>query len=141
MRKTANAHQAKTTSNRLSRDSSKFMHIIMDEIVEDSTNCSFTMVAGQIAAKQALQVKYTYSVIESNKLFCLMLKALRKSPYVLVALFRIDFKISWSGFKLFHDLFHYSLEVRKTQLKFYKSSKIYCFNLFIPASGYTSRGL
>jgi spastin len=55
MRKTANAHQAKTTNNRLSRDSSKFMHIIMDEIVEDNTKCSFTMVAGQIAAKQALQ--------------------------------------------------------------------------------------
>ena len=66
MRKTANAHQAKTTSNRLSRDSSKFMHIIMDEIVEDSTNCSFTMVAGQIAAKQALQVKYIYNTKQND---------------------------------------------------------------------------
>lgn len=53
-----NYKMGKTTlkeNNRSNRDSSLFMHIIMDEIVEDSTNCNFTMIAGQTAAKQALQ--------------------------------------------------------------------------------------
>jgi len=43
-----------TASNRLSKDT-KFMQIIMDEIIEQSPSCSFEMVAGQLAAKQALQ--------------------------------------------------------------------------------------
>ena len=32
------------------------MQIIMDEIIEESPNCTFGMVAGQLSAKQALQV-------------------------------------------------------------------------------------
>jgi hypothetical protein len=39
------------------RELSKFMQIIMDEIIEESPDCSFSMVAGQQSAKQALQVK------------------------------------------------------------------------------------
>ncbi len=32
------------------------MQIVMDEIIEESPDCSFSMVAGQQSAKQALQV-------------------------------------------------------------------------------------
>ena len=36
-------------------DHTKFMRVIMDEIIEEAASCSFSRVAGQDAAKQALQ--------------------------------------------------------------------------------------
>ena len=44
-----------SSSKKSSSDHTKFMRLIMDEIIEEAASCSFGQVAGQDSAKQALQ--------------------------------------------------------------------------------------
>jgi hypothetical protein len=48
--------RSSSSQYKLGKELSKFMQIVMDEIIEESPDCSFSMVAGQQSAKQALQV-------------------------------------------------------------------------------------
>ena len=44
-----------SASSKKAAESSKFLKVVMDEIIEEAASCSFSLVAGQDSAKQALQ--------------------------------------------------------------------------------------
>ena len=44
-----------SSSSKRAAESSKFLKVVMDEIIEEAATCSFSRVAGQDSAKQALQ--------------------------------------------------------------------------------------
>ena len=44
-----------SSSSKRAAESSKFLKVVMDEIIEEAASCSFSRVAGQDSAKQALQ--------------------------------------------------------------------------------------
>jgi len=44
-----------SASSKKAAESSRFLKVVMDEIIEEAASCSFSLVAGQDSAKQALQ--------------------------------------------------------------------------------------
>ena len=50
-----NSIPSSTGISNIKKPSDKFMKIVMSEMIEDAAQCSFGDVAGQAAAKQALQ--------------------------------------------------------------------------------------